>query len=584
MNIVPNAVREFLNVALCQIKEIPRRKLLGMTWFLRLKKKKKIFKPEPYQNPSKIVPNFLKKPPKEALNQKIAICLHIFYEDFIDIFANLLKQFPYDFDLFCTVKNESYEKQALRKFKELKHIQQTHIKVVPNRGRNFAPLFIEYGKELLAYDLMCHLHSKKSLYSGSEQKAWAEYLLKYLLPQSDLLKQIIHIFAKEPNFGVYYPVTFRGFPGWVNSWGKNKALGNKLWKELNIPSPSTSLPTNFINYPVGGMFWARPKAIQQLLTHSWQYTDFPAEPLANDGTLAHTIERMIGQQADTNGYKQFYYDPNIGDFTTDRYHYSAYYRIGITGLLDRLKNYQIISFDLFDTLAMRRYFFPDYAKLQLGNLLKKQGLVAAAQDFVKLRNETEGELRSTKRPRADVKVEEVYEKLAVKLNIPLEQALQYSQYEFEYDLEQLLPKEPMITLFNHLGQEGKKLWIVSDTYYSEKQAHLILKKIGVMVPYELFISSKHLKRKDTGEMWSFLHKHKIPKHMNFIHIGDNGVSDSQIPGDFGLANLHILNPYDKWTLLEMPRVSEDGDLDENTILKWGRLIACMGRNPFLGEL
>ncbi|MCV6071259.1 hypothetical protein OFP26_37365, partial [Escherichia coli] len=70
----------------------------------------------------------------------------------------------------------------------------------------------------------------------------------------------------------------------------------------------------------------------------------------------------------------------------------------------------------------------------------------------------------------------------------------------------------------------------------------------------------------------------------FVHIGDNAVADAQLPGDFGLANLHILNPIDKWQAAGWDNPFAGGnELNEQQILKWGPLISQFGRFPFLGE-
>ena len=69
-----------------------------------------------------------------------------------------------------------------------------------------------------------------------------------------------------------------------------------------------------------------------------------------------------------------------------------------------------------------------------------------------------------------------------------------------------------------------------------------------------------------------------------VVIGDNVVADAQVPGDLGLTTFHILHPMDKWAALGFPPVLHGADaLDEMQILKWGRLINEVGRNPFIGE-
>jgi hypothetical protein len=50
-------------------------------------------------------------------------------------------------------------------------------------------------------------------------------------------------------------------------------------------------------------------------------------------------------------------------------------------------------------------------------------------------------------------------------------------------------------------------------------------------------------RKDRGDYWK-REASRFSKDPYFLHVGDNYVSDVQIPGDYGLANLLILNSRD----------------------------------------
>jgi predicted HAD superfamily hydrolase len=91
-------------------------------------------------------------------------------------------------------------------------------------------------------------------------------------------------------------------------------------------------------------------------------------------------------------------------------------------------------------------------------------------------------------------------------------------------------------------------------------------------------------RKDAGTMWSFIKAELTALNRSHLHVGDNVRSDAQICGDFGLANMHILHPVDKWQACGFPPVlTRDKKLDENNTLKWGKLVANQGRYPFFGE-
>jgi len=509
---------------------------------------------------------------------KIAVCLHVFYADFIDYYAECLKSFPTVVDLFISVSDMAYKDLIETQLAPLPSVGKIKIAEVPNRGRNFGPMLVEFGRDLLEYDLFCHLHSKKSLYSGRLQTQWADYLGEYLLKDQCVIAKMITQMMNDAECGVYYPTSFSMMPDWVNHWLKNKPFKQRFFDQWGINDHS-----EFIAYPVGGMFWAKPAALQQMLEQSYTYDDFPAEPLPNDGSELHALERCIGLLAERNGYKQLFFYPELGCFTLDKSHIFSSYVNNKEQIYYKLLPFETISFDVFDTLIRRSHHVPDYAKLKLGKHLTELALVDSADEFVRQRNQAEFMVRQDKQFQGDVTIFETYAKLAQLNGWDGEQAKRFADMEFAYDLDMIESKDEMVEIANSLIIQGKQVLVISDTYYTEHQVVLMLRKAGVTNGYKLYVSSERGLRKDNGTMWSYLVEKLKNKH-TFVHVGDNAVADAQIPGDFGLANLHILNPLDKWQAAGWHNpLSGHRELNEKEILKWGPLISQFGRFPFLGE-
>lgn len=530
-------------------------------------------------------PNKILTPSREmgedGKNLKVAACLHIFYDDFIDRFSRALDDFPVELDVLLTLADKKLLSRARRVFERHPKVKNVEIRVTPNRGRNFGPLLVEYAEILQQYDIFCHLHSKKSLYSGKEQTQWADYLTEYLLRDPSVTSGILELFTKQDNLGIFYPTTFWMMPTWVNHLTMNASHMRDWEKQLDLPHSD-----GFLSYPAGGMFWARPQALSGLLDKKWQYEDFPAEPLPNDGSMLHALERVVGKLVEKNGYTELFYYPPTGQFTQDKsYAFSGYKSGGIDQHLPAIRAHEVISFDVFDTLVRREFTVPDYAKLKLGHKLASTGKVESAEVFVKLRNAAEFTLRKKVDFKGDVSIIDIYIELADQLDVTLQEGQQWMQLEFELDLEMILPKNEMVELFNILGSHGHKLWIISDTYYTRDQVGLMLKKAGITLPFRLLVSSAEQKRKDNGSMWHMVKQDLAQEGISrYLHIGDNVVADAQLPGDLGLTTFHILHPMDKWKALGFPDVLQGADaLDEAQILKWGKLVSQVGRNPFIGE-
>ena len=519
--------------------------------------------------------------PKETASwreQKIAIVLHIFYADFVAKFAECLERFPVQVDVFVTAATQDIADDANSTFSKLSKVNKVNVAVCQNRGRNFGPFLVHFSKQLLNYDLKCHLHSKKSLYSGREQTQWFDYQNQYLLKDGHVTKSVLRLFDEHKDMGIYYPTSFWMMPAWVNHWTCNKPYAKEFVEEWGI-----DIDDNFINYPVGGMFWARPAALKPLLDNTYQYEDFPAEPLPNDGSKLHALERLLGLLVEKQGFEQFFYYPPLGRFTQDKTSIASSYYKPAGALLSDLSNFEIVSFDIFDTVLRRQFHEPDYAKYLLGKELVNQGYFASPEAFIDARNNAELTCRQNKDFQGDVCITEAYRQLATDIGVNTDETTKWLEKEFHYDLSMAMPKDEMVEIVKQLALNKKEIWFVTDIYYTKQQIETMLRKIGIAVPYRLFVSSDLGKRKDSGTMWTFIKELVQQANKSHIHVGDNVRSDAQICGDFGLQNVHILHPEDKWKLAGFSQIAKLDNPSENEILKWGPQISHFGRYPFFGE-
>ncbi len=76
-----------------------------------------------------------------------------------------------------------------------------------------------------------------------------------------------------------------------------------LVSNLDIHKPPITL---------GTVFWAKTLALKKLFDIKWKYEDFDEEPLKDNGTLSHAIERILAYVAQDAGYE-------TGWVMTDKY-------------------------------------------------------------------------------------------------------------------------------------------------------------------------------------------------------------------------------------------------------------------------
>lgn len=199
-------------------------------------------------------------------------------------------------------------------------------------------------------------------------------------------------------------------------------------------------------------------------------------------------------------------------------------------LNELLQKYDIISFDIFDTLITRKIYNPDDVFDLMGETLE-------ISDFKKKRKDAEN--RAREELKKDVNLEEIYEyyQKITKSSPKLVKTIQETEERLELKLT--TPRKDMRCLVETLKKQNKKMIIVSDMYLKKETIIKMLEACGYDISYfeNIYISNEINKRKDTKEVWPYI-KEKYPKE-TIIHLGDNDNSDVFFPKEFGIHTQKI---------------------------------------------
>ena len=460
----------------------------------------------------------------------IAIHLHLFYVDLLPEFVSYFANMPYRFDLYISCQ-ENADVNAIRAvLKELKQAKTIDIRPIQNRGRDLAPLYVAFAQEILKHDYFLHIHTKKSLYSGQEKGGWRRFCLELLLGSEDKIKSIIEMFKNE-NAGLVYPDIHEEIPTIAYSWLANEGLGRQLFAEYGLGD----MPSVF-NYPAGSFFWARTEALKPLFERGYTYEDFPEEAGQTDGTLAHALERILPFISRKQGYDDYILYLNDSDTVKNKSLRPFYntFKVDKELLTMKLGAYDVVSFDIFDTLVTRTIFNPDDVfKLMEQIIANKYGKKI---DFLKLRKSAEATATEQYGPMTTL--DKIYVEIAKNKTIG-DIAQDIKRLEVDLETRLCIPRADMVDVFNTLKAMGKYVILVSDMYLNRVQMVGILHKCGIGGYDELLISCEVGARKDDGNMWDMLLSGMRPDR--FIHVGDNFRSDSQILMDRGVASHVVLN-------------------------------------------
>lgn len=243
----------------------------------------------------------------EPLDFKTAVHVHVFYVDVFERICEFLKNIPNSFDLLVSISQDI--RSDIDKVINKANLQaKVIIKKVPNRGRDIAPMIVEFGKQLLTYDLALHLHTKKTAHNKNLGELWMLHILKSLLSDQLYLNHIFKLFKYDDKLGLVSPTLIDDLIPFYN-WGENHQLATKLFKQIKLNTQILPNEDEAIEFPAGTMFWFRPKALDKLLTSQLNYTSFPKEPIEADGTIAHAIERCVYYIAKQNSYNYLTVEP-----------------------------------------------------------------------------------------------------------------------------------------------------------------------------------------------------------------------------------------------------------------------------------
>ncbi|MBE5899672.1 MAG: hypothetical protein E7279_08735 [Lachnospiraceae bacterium] len=194
-------------------------------------------------------------------------------------------------------------------------------------------------------------------------------------------------------------------------------------------------------------------------------------------------------------------------------------RIPIMSYVSRLMSYDVISFDMFDTLVFRPFANPRDLFFLLGNEFN-------VLDFRKIRVDAEMQAREIKKARfgtTEVTLEEIYKLIESRTGINAEYG---TKKEIEIESDMIFPNEYMLKVFSILKEQGKKIVITSDMYISENHLMHILKKCGYrgIRAEDIFVSCDYGCSKRDGGLYEVV-KNNNKKMDRMAHVGDNYTTD-----------------------------------------------------------
>lgn len=207
--------------------------------------------------------------------------------------------------------------------------------------------------------------------------------------------------------------------------------------------------------------------------------------------------------------------------------------LSVDTFADQLSRYDVISFDVFDTLIFRPFSLPTDVFYLIGHELE-------IMDFKNIRMRAEWDARvkhNEKEGNMEIGLADIWNRLERDVGLSSKQG-----QELEMAIEQKLcyANPFMLAVWRKLKEQGRKIIVVSDMYLSEKCIQSILENAGFTGAEKIYISSGYHKSKADGKLYQEVLRDWYKdsgdkKKLSIVHVGDNPHSDQKQAVRAGMA-------------------------------------------------
>ncbi len=211
----------------------------------------------------------------------------------------------------------------------------------------------------------------------------------------------------------------------------------------------------------------------------------------------------------------------------------------------------VVTFDLFDTLVIRRVHDPDLVKLPVARFIAAKAEMTGAsispERVQRMRDEIEAKQRAATGERFDdheacypVFMEELLQQIFGCDDVA-DLLQEITEYELYMESQMIVPRDDLVKWLIELSDKGKRIFVVSDIYLPAENLRTIVERAGFLEYVEDVISSADtFLAKASGNAFPFIADKYDLKKDGWLHVGDNPVSDGLKPSEYGITAL-VLN-------------------------------------------
>lgn len=254
-----------------------------------------------------------------------------------------------------------------------------------------------------------------------------------------------------------------------------------------------------------------------------------------------------------------------------RYEQNEYWKSSYQELKDKIDKADIVSFDIFDTLIMRKVFSPEDVFRLLGEEVRAE---------LKLDCEIASIRAQAAQCGAYATINEIYGYIKKCTNLTDKNIADIMKLEKDTDIDLCIVRRDIADLYEYCLTCGKEVYFISDMYYTIQDIKRILDKCGVTVPDDehIWISCEKKADKVSGSLWEEYFK-LVGKGNKCLHIGDNKTCDVKNPVRYGIDSYYVMSAKDMLMNSSMAELASDVNTVSDSICL-GLVASKLFNSPF----
>lgn len=228
--------------------------------------------------------------------KNVAIVAHLYYEDLMAECVKYLCNAPSEVSIFVTVDKISKKVYVEKLFQDAG--RNCEIRVVASRGRDLSALLVGCRDVFSKFKYLCFIHDKKSIRPGkpiSIGDSFFHMLWNNTLASENFIKNVIATFENEKHLGLLVPPPphHGEYKFFIHDYWTSSCFDKSLEVAEMLGIPKNFLSRGYSPLAIGSVFWCKTAALKNISEYNWQIENFPDEPLPDDGTLSHALERIF---------------------------------------------------------------------------------------------------------------------------------------------------------------------------------------------------------------------------------------------------------------------------------------------------